>query len=262
MLDAPRQLVAIASLGKYSHEGTCFSAAALTTMSARLSAEHTAAKSRTSPMRNSSTCMKLRYTTSSVVTLLCRYDRRIECCLASSRETTRPFRGVPCSPLKRRRPSPLPSEPVPPVTSTVLSSNSIGGSPCGIGCRVGRQCRHHFAPRRRRASGCAPEPLAIEVAADHRTVHRFDRDVAAERWAREQQQIVFRDGFGRHLIQAGQIVEALDQLSHQVGKVQGRYPGIELIAKALGRPAAVLHQEPFEQRGAVLDLATYDRQPQ
>jgi len=44
MFAAPRQLVEIACIGKYSHVGTCFSAAALITISTSLTAEQTSAK--------------------------------------------------------------------------------------------------------------------------------------------------------------------------------------------------------------------------
>ena len=43
MFDAPIQFVERACTGKYSHVGTCFNAAALTTTSASFTAEHTSA---------------------------------------------------------------------------------------------------------------------------------------------------------------------------------------------------------------------------
>ena len=52
-------LVRTASYGKYSQVGTCLSAAAFTTMSASRRAAATLWKSRTSPMRNSSSRSKL-----------------------------------------------------------------------------------------------------------------------------------------------------------------------------------------------------------
>src|SRR4030095_10709558 len=50
---------------------------------------------------------------------------RISCCLASSRENTMIFFGVPSSPLSTRRTNVLPMEPVPPVTRTLLPSNMV-----------------------------------------------------------------------------------------------------------------------------------------
>ena len=51
---APRTLVLIASVGKYSQVGTCFSAAAWITTSASATASSSVEKSRTSPMRKAS----------------------------------------------------------------------------------------------------------------------------------------------------------------------------------------------------------------
>ena len=59
MFSGPPMFVCTASKGKYSQVGTCFSAAALKTTSASRSAAATAWKSRTSPMRNSSSSWKL-----------------------------------------------------------------------------------------------------------------------------------------------------------------------------------------------------------
>ena len=56
---APSTFVATAWLGKYSHVGTCFIAAAWKTTSASDTASCTLSESRTSPMRNSISSSKL-----------------------------------------------------------------------------------------------------------------------------------------------------------------------------------------------------------
>src|SRR5690242_14404151 len=63
--------------------------------------------------------------TSSVASGLRWKARRIWCCLASSRENTVTERGSPISPPSNRRTSTFPSEPVPPVTTTLLSLRTI-----------------------------------------------------------------------------------------------------------------------------------------
>src|SRR5574338_455150 len=54
--------------------------------------------------------------TSSVASRRWRYESRISCCLASSRESTVTCDGVPSSPVSSRRTTACPSDPVPPVT--------------------------------------------------------------------------------------------------------------------------------------------------
>src|SRR4051812_21876326 len=60
--------------------------------------------------------------TSSVARGRCCSSRRIACCFASSREKTMTLRGEPAVPFRRRSTSARPSDPVPPVMTTVASS--------------------------------------------------------------------------------------------------------------------------------------------
>ena len=122
MFSAPSMFVRTASYGKYSHAGTCLSAAALNTMSMLVSAWAIEWKSRTSPILNWSFRSKLWYITSSVTDRRLRYSMRISCCLASSRLNTTTLCGVPIWPDRMRRVSTLPKEPVPPVIKTRLLS--------------------------------------------------------------------------------------------------------------------------------------------
>src|SRR5258708_5869065 len=58
-------------------------------------------------------------------TCLSKYDIRIECCFASSRENTITFLGVPRSPVRTLWTKVFPMDPVPPVTTIRLPSKII-----------------------------------------------------------------------------------------------------------------------------------------
>src|SRR5579885_548894 len=124
--------------------------------------------------------------TSSVAVRLRWKARRIWCCLASSREKTVICRGTPISPVSRRLTSTLPSEPVPPVTTKLLSLRSMNPlfkTQCGaylfVGRRVAAQRRDHLRPRRRADAGLRAEARGGEApVADERLV-RLDADAQA-----------------------------------------------------------------------------------
>src|SRR5688572_10808805 len=65
---------------------------------------------------------------SSVLAFLWRYETRISCCLASSRERTTILRGTPSSPERSRRTRIFPRDPVPPVTTTDVLCRLIATS--------------------------------------------------------------------------------------------------------------------------------------
>src|SRR5882757_5214556 len=136
-------------------------------------------------MRNSSTFRKFWYIASSVETVMCKYDRRIACCFASSRENTMTFLGVPISPPRIRRTSTLPSEPVPPVIRIRLRSNSTVDAPLTVGRRIGREVVHHFAPGRRCQAGIVVKSCAVEIAQNHYIVIGLYFDIEIECRARQ-----------------------------------------------------------------------------
>src|ERR687887_2556798 len=114
--------------------------------------------------------------TSSVAVRLCWKARSIWCCLASSREKTVIWRGSPISPVSRRLTRTLPSEPVPPVTTTLLSLRSIGPPDFVVRRRVGAQAPDHLGPRGRPDAGLAAEARAVEAAVAGERLVRLDLD--------------------------------------------------------------------------------------
>src|SRR5436305_979449 len=114
--------------------------------------------------------------TSSVAVRLRWKASRIWCCLASSREKTVIWRGNPISPVRSRLTSTLPSEPVPPVTTTLLSLRNIGPPNLVIRRRVFAHPLDHLRPRRGDDARRLPEARAVEAADVYETVVRLYTD--------------------------------------------------------------------------------------
>src|SRR5579863_2961933 len=176
MFSGPSMFVRTASKGKYSHVGTCFNAAVLKTISAFRRTAATEWESRTSPMRNSSFCWKLRYMISSVAAVLCWYSMRMKCCLASSREKTMIFAGSPARPERNRRTRVFPSDPVPPMMRMRLPSKHFifECPPLLVRSLVIRQPCHECGPSRAHIPGRAAEFLSVHAPVTRVLVVRND----------------------------------------------------------------------------------------
>src|SRR5207244_5746831 len=142
MFSAPRMLVLMHSIGLYSDEGICLSAAACTTTFTPERALCSLASSRTSPMKKRRRGSGNR--------------SRISDCLSSSREyTTRRSTLVDLSACSTKA---VPNDPVAPVTST-LDPSSLNGirfhpheSVGRFGTRVIARCHDRLGARH--AAGC------------------------------------------------------------------------------------------------------------
>src|SRR3954447_4611007 len=139
--------------------------------------------------------------TSSVASRLCRYERRMSCCFASSRERTVTCRGVPSSPVSSRRTTACPNDPVPPVTSTFLVSSIQ--SPLFVRSLVRRQRADHVRPRRRRDIQDPPQRRAVEPPIDDRLGLRLDVNRYRKRIREQPQQVILADTVRGEVIHAG-----------------------------------------------------------
>src|SRR5262249_27543106 len=118
---------------------------------------------------------------------------RMACCFASSREKMTIFLGLPSSPDRRRRISIMPSEPVPPVTTTVLSVSMMAFIP-QIMYRLLMHVLNHCRPGRRCKARLRCEALSIQAAVniDRLIRHDVDVDVVDLLDQREQVELVHR----------------------------------------------------------------------
>src|SRR5438045_742421 len=139
--------------------------------------------------------------TSSVADSRCRYDSRMSCCLASSRENTVTRAGRPASPDSSRPTTVFPSDPVPPVTSTRNPSNTCL-SPLFVGTRIRGQCSNHRVPSGDRQVRRLPEHGTVEGAIDPDGVAWLDERIRAVGLIQPAQQIVLRDWLRGHVIHA------------------------------------------------------------
>src|SRR5687767_2202384 len=111
---------------------------------------------------------------------------RISCCLASSRENTITFRGVPSSPASTRRTNVFPMEPVPPVTRIVFPSNIIAK----FRSQVCREFFYHLFPLRRRVGKFRAEASRVKAAVAFKLPLGYELNVEIELFAYQIQQIV------------------------------------------------------------------------
>src|SRR5882672_7245020 len=118
--------------------------------------------------------------------------RRIECCLASSREKTVICFGSPISPERSRRTSTFPSEPVPPVTTTRLSASIVSPNLVPnlvIGSCVRRHPFDHLRPRSRNESSGLSKSLAVKTAIANESFVWLDLDVHCKGLFQQQEQV-------------------------------------------------------------------------
>src|SRR4030065_502934 len=133
--------------------------------------------------------------TSSVATSLCRYDIRISCCLASSRERTMTFFGVPCSPVSTRCTKVLPIEPVPPVTRMFFPSNI---TPLQY---VFCQFIQHRIPTGRFVAKLGPEPCRVQAPVAACPIIGNDLQRKVQFLLDQQQQVKLANGGAGYMIE-------------------------------------------------------------
>src|SRR3954447_2995393 len=155
--------------------------------------------------------------TSSVADSRCRYESRMSCCLASSRENTVTRAGRPASPDSRRPTTVFPSDPVPPVTSTRKPSNTCL-SPLFVGTRIRCQCSNHRVPAGNLQARRLPEHCIVERSIDTHGVAWLDERVRAERLIQPAQQIVLGDWLRGHVIHAFERWVMLDHIRQYAGQ--------------------------------------------
>src|ERR1044072_7695044 len=140
--------------------------------------------------------------------------RRIECCLASSREKTVTCAGRPTSPVSRRLTSTLPSEPVPPVTTTLLPVSMIPNFLVRSG--VVRHALYHPGPRPRRKARLAPEPRAVETTVADEFVVGLNLRVEPVRVPDQRQEVELVNRFGGDVPDAAQALLLGDDVAEDV----------------------------------------------
>src|SRR5437870_11002128 len=121
--------------------------------------------------------------------------RRIECCLASSREKTVICCGSPISPVSRRRTRTLPKEPVPPVTSTFLSL-SINPPNFVVGRCVIVHPLDHLGPRRSLKPCRRVKARAIQAAVADKCLIWLDINRKSVSLLYKCKKVKFADGLG------------------------------------------------------------------
>src|SRR6266536_3696881 len=134
---------------------------------------------------------------SSVATRRCWKESRIACCSASLREKTTTSAGTPISPSSRRRTSACPSEPVPPVTMTLLPSSNV---PRFVAPGRGAVERgHHLGPGGGRPAGRGAEARGVERPIDLDAVVGHDVEIELVGVAEQDQQVVLADRLGAEM---------------------------------------------------------------
>src|SRR5438105_7530502 len=156
--------------------------------------------------------------TSSVAVRLRWKARRIWCCLASSREKTVIWRGSPASPVSRRLTRTLPSEPVPPVTTTLLSLGSMNPPNLFVRRRVVAHAPDHLRPRGRADAGLAAEARAVEAAVTDERLVRLDADAQPVNLLDQGQQVELADRPRGHVPDAAQVPVLAHHLRDHFGE--------------------------------------------
>src|ERR1044072_4456212 len=182
--------------------------------------------------------------------------RRIECCLASSREKTVTCAGRPTSPVSRRFTSTLPSEPVPPVTTTLLPVSMIPNFLVRSG--VVRHALYHLGPRPRRKARLAPKPRAVEAAAADEFVVGLNLRVEPVRVPDQCQEVELVNRLGGDMPDAAQTLLLGDDVAEDVCERLRR----ETAEDGAPKPAhtlSTLRQEPLDETVRSRQLAPNHR---
>src|SRR5581483_8012311 len=146
---------------------------------------------------------------SSVATRRCWKESRIVCWSASLREKMTTCRGSPSSPSRSLRASTCPSEPVPPVIRTRLSSSN--GVSQSVSRSPGGELRDHLLPGRSRPSGCVCERGAVEAAVDLHLIVGNDLHLDGQCVAQCHEEVVLGDRRGGDVPRAAEIRSTLDR---------------------------------------------------
>src|SRR2546423_2095602 len=178
--------------------------------------------------------------------------RRIECCLASSREKTVICVGKPTSPVSSLRASTLPSEPVPPVTTTLLPVSIIPD--LLVGSFVARHPLDHLRPGGRREARLASEPRAVEAAVADELAVRLDLRVEAEGGLDQSQQVELIYRLGGDVPDAAQVRVLGDYVADDVGERLRREAAENRAAESAHAPFA-LRKKPLDESVRAAKLA-------